>query len=356
MDGAASGSGSAGKKYVDWVEDVLKATVRAKTTGNRALVVGAREIAAQIGLDVEQTWGAVYEALADLEKLGLVNVESQYQIDITQEARKITVASLRTAWPGLQEVWLDEDQLAFLRAVCELSETRYEDYAELQWTHAYNAFERVGWERDDDRIAGLVYALRDAGLLATRLTMGGGWNIAATYASIVRAMESETSELVELVRRLIPDWETTNVEFKRELHLDKADERAEFVRDIMALANTQVTGDRFMVVGFGPRSHDFETDIDPRITGDRIEDILDRYTKPTVTLRYRPFDWLTSGRAAVLEIHRDRAKVPYRVMGAIGKERRIEHGQVYVRHGSHVVLASDDEISDLEAEAARGRS
>lgn len=350
-----AGLTAAGKKYVDWVEDVLKATVAAKTTGGRSLMVGAREIAAQMGLNVEQTWGAVYDALADLEKLGLVSVESQYQIDITQEARKITVASLRTAWPGLQEVWLDEDQLAFLRAVCELSERRHEDYAETDWTHAYDAFERLGWERDDDRIAGLVYALRDAGLLGTRLTMGGGWNIAANYASIVRATEAETSVLVALVRRLIPDWETTNVEFKRELHLDNADEKAEFIRDVLALANTQVTGDRHIVVGFGPKSHDFEKRVDPKVTADRIEDILDHYTKPTVTLRYRPFGWLDRGQAAVLEIERDRSRVPYRVKAPIGKERRIEVGQTYVRHGSHVVLASDEEVSDLEAEAIRAR-
>jgi hypothetical protein len=342
-----------GKKYVDFVEDVLKATVAAKTSGNRSLMLGAREITAAMGLDVEEAWGAVYDALVDLERIGLVSVESPYQIEVSQEARKITVASLRTAWRSLQEVWLDEDQLAFLRGVCKLSEKRHEAYAETDWTHAYDVFEHLGWERDDDRVATLVFALRDAGLLNTRLTMGGGWHIAANYHSLVRATEAETSDLTDLVRRLVPDWETTNVEFKRQLHLDTADEKAEFIRDVLGLATTQVTGDRYLVVGLGPKSHDFETDVDPKITSDRIEDVLGAYTVPTVQVRYRPFDWPGGGRAAVLEVLRDRTKVPYRVKASVGDRRRIERGQVYVRHGSHVVLASEQELEDLKAEAAR---
>jgi hypothetical protein len=344
-----------GKKYVDFVEEVLRAAVAAKAGRSRSLMLGAREITSEMGLDVEETWGAVLDALVDLEKIGLVNVESQFQIDVTQEARKVTVASLRTAWPKLQEVWLDDDQLAFLRGVCELSEKRHVTYAETDWTHAYDVFEHLGWERDDDRVATLVFALRDAGLLNTRLTAGGGWNIAASYHTLVRATEAETSELTDLVRRLVPDWETTNVEFKRELHLDTADEKAEFIRDVLGLATTQVTGDRCLVVGLGPKSHDFETDVDPTVTSDRIEDLLDAYTVPTVEIRYRPFDWPGGGRAAVMDVLRHRAQVPYRVKASLGDRRRIEAGQVYVRHGSHVVLANDQEVEDLMAEAARAR-
>jgi len=77
-----------------------------------------------------------------------------------------------------------------------------------------------------------------------------------------------------LVLGLLEDWETTNVDFKRELRLDTKDEKAEFVRDVLALANTQVTGDRYLVTGFDPKTQNFTTTVDPKVTSDTIENIL----------------------------------------------------------------------------------
>jgi hypothetical protein len=255
----------------------------------------------------------------------------------------------------MHEIWLDDRQLAFLRAVYELSEQRADDRAWLADVHAYDAFDRLGWPHDDDVAAELVFSLGDAGLLDTsHVTMGGGWDIFPTYAGIVRATESEVSELHDLVRGLLPDWETTNTEIKRELHLDSKDQKAEFVRDLLGLANTQVTGDRHLVVGWDPKSREFTTPADPSVTADRIEDLLDQYTTPTVTVKVRRFTWNATGEALVIEVQRDRTRVPYRVKKALtGEKRHIEVGEVYVRHGSHVVAASPEEIADLETEADR---
>jgi Putative DNA-binding domain len=343
-------------KYVDWVESVLRTAVRAKAEAGGARLAGMPEIAAKLGLDYEIAREAIGDAVKDLERLGLLEFKSQWQIEIEHEARKIEVASLRSSWKPIHDIWLDEAQEAFLRGVVELSEHRADDRAWLAEVHAYAVFERLGWERDDDRIADLVFGLGKANLLVTsRITMGGGWNIYPTYVGVVRATETETSELHALVDDLLPDWETANVDFKRELHLDANDEKTEFVRDVLGLANTQVTGKRYLVIGWDPKSRAFTTDVDARVDQDRIEDILDRYTKPVVTVRYRTFPY-ASGKAAVLEVERDRAKVPYRVKQRLAGEKRvIDVGDVYVRHGSRVVKADADELADLEAEAARAR-
>lgn len=344
-------------KYVDWVESVLRATVKAKTEAGVARLAGMPEIARRLGLDYETGREALGNALQDLARIGLIEFKSQCHVEIEHEARKIEVASLRSSWKPIHDIWLDEVQESFLQGVVALSEQRAKDRAWLEIVHAYAVFERLGWDRDDNRIAALVYGLGKANLLVTsRITMGGGWNIYPTYVGVVRATETEASELYELVQELLPDWETANVDFKRELHLDSNDEKSEFVRDVLALANTQVTGKRYLVIGWDPKSRRFTTSVDGRVDQERIEDVLDRFTKPTVTVRYRAFSYLTDGTAAVLEVQRDRAKIPYRVKQRLaGQKRAIDIDDVYVRHGSRVAKADADEIANLEAEAARAR-
>jgi hypothetical protein len=141
------------------------------------------------------------------------------------------------------------------------------------------------------------------------------------------------------------------------IHLVTKDDKAEFVRDVLALANTQVTGDRHLVSGFEPKTRAFTTPVDPRITQDTIENILNEFTKPPVAILYKAFPWMDgTGDVGLIEVVRDRSKVPYRVSRRLAGERKaIEEGDVYVRHGSHVAKASNEEIADLEAESARAR-
>jgi predicted HTH transcriptional regulator len=159
------------------------------------------------------------------------------------------------------------------------------------------------------------------------------------------------------VLRLLEDWETTNTDFKRELHLDSTDDKAEFARDVLALANTQVTGDRYLITGFDPKTHDFTTTADAKVTQDRIEDVLNGSTIPPATVKYTTFTWTDgTGQVGLVEVRRDRTKVPYRVKkGLTGASKSIRVGQVFVRHNSHVAEASPEEIADLEAEAKRAR-
>ena len=318
-------------------------------------MLGAPQVASNLGFEgEEEVREALGDALRDLERLGLIDMKSWWLIAIDQEARKIQVTTLRTSWRTIHEIYLDDRQEAFLSGLCGLSEQQAEDRAWLADVHGYDVCDRLGWDRDSDLVAYVVFSLRDAGLLdASRVTMGGGWNIFPTYAGVVRGTESEPSELRDLVVELLPDWETTNVDFKRELHLDTRDQKAEFVRDVLGLVNPRVSGKRYLVIGWDPSTRVFTTPIDAAVTQERIEDVLGHYTRPTVTALYRTFEWEAGQQAAVLEVQRDRSKVPYRVRARLAGERRvIEEGQVYIRRGSHGVLADSDEVADLDAEAA----
>ena len=78
----------------------------------------------------------------------------------------------------------------------------------------------------------------------------------------------------------MPDWETTTVEFKRQVNLKLDKEKAEFVRDVLALATTKASGRRWLVIGFDNNTHQFTVSVDPAITQDRLEDILNAYASP----------------------------------------------------------------------------
>ena len=78
----------------------------------------------------------------------------------------------------------------------------------------------------------------------------------ATYLGLVRATRRgftiESKRLDELVKQ----WETTSVEFKRELYLDTADQKAEFAKDVIGLANTQASGQRLLIIGFDDKTRE----------------------------------------------------------------------------------------------------
>jgi hypothetical protein len=344
-------------KYVDWVEIVLKATVAAFDSNEAyASSTNVQSIVREIGEGVDERSEPLLDALHDLQGLGLITFHSLWHVTIDQEARKIRVSSLRTCWPTFHKSWLEPRQEAFLAKLCEMSEVREDSWAHLEQVQGDDVLRAIGEAPNRGECVPIIQTLENLGLVESRLTMGS-FPVFPTYGGLVRATEKIATEGQTLVLDLLEDWETTNVDFKRELHLDTKDEKAEFVRDVLALANTQVTGDRYLVTGFDPKTHEFTIGADPKVAPDTIENILNEFTKPPVTVAYKTFAWTDgSGDIALLEVVRDRAKVPYRVSRRLaGDKKVIEEGQVFVRHNSHVAIASDEEIADLEREATRAR-
>jgi len=62
------------------------------------------------------------------------------------------------------------------------------------------------------------------------------------------------------------------------------------------------------------------------------------------------------GPVGRLHILRDSAKLPYRVAKSVGHEKRIEKGQIFVRHGSLTEEPTDEELQALLEEGERARS
>jgi hypothetical protein len=353
-------------KYVDWLQRVLHTTGELTRADAQARLIGVPrdQVLGRLGGPSDPSSPAFHEspefsalgdAVMDLDRLGLVESGSvrSPMVRLTQEGRRLAAQSLRSIWPEVFAIYLDDEQLAFLREVTALSEDRQAGYARVDWVPWQKVFDTLGWRATDNASAYDITArLEEEGCLVRRAALGGRIEVYPTYVGVVRATEQAQTELQQLVAGLLPEWETTNVEFKRQLDLATKAQKAEFVRDILALATTKSSGERFLIVGFDDATQKFIQSVDPAITQNRLEHILNAYATPVPQIRYHRVAW-QQGEIGVIKILRDPTKVPYRVTKTLA---HVSKGDVYVRHGSQVEPPTPAELAALEAEGLAASS
>ena len=183
------------------------------------------------------------------------------------------------------------------------------------------------------------------------VTAGGHVPIRVTYVGVVRGTQQAHGEWQRTLPELVATWETTSVDFKRELSLKRKADKAEFVRDMLALATTQSSGRRLMIIGFDPKSHAFAQSLNPRLTADHLEDVLNEYVKPALQVQLYRVPW-EGGEVGIVEAVREPAEVPYEVRRDLGPHFA---GQRFVRHGTHVAAPDPEELRTLLAEGRRAR-
>ncbi len=368
--GAAKEAGTTSQpdpmKYVDWVDRVLQASGELTRADADARLIGVPwdQVLRRLGWPSDPSspippqspqFEALGDVVMDLSRLGLVERGGAGSpwVRLTQEGRRLAAQSLRSIWPEIFAIYLDDEQLAFLREATALSEDRQADYARVDWVPWQKVFDTLGWRIDDNGPAYDITArLEEEGCLVRRAAFGGRIEVYLTYVGIVRATEQAQTELQQLVAGLLPEWETTNVEFKRQLDLATKAQKAEFVRDILALATTKSSGERYFVVGFDDATRQFSRSVDPAITQNRLEQILNAYAAPAPEIRYQRVAW-GQGEIGVVKVLRDPARIPYRVMQTVA---HITQGDIFVRHGSQAEPPTQAERDALEAEGQAAAS
>jgi Schlafen, AlbA_2 len=347
--------------YLEWVELVAKTFADNERGLDR--ILGVRELATLLGLVDEgqpvpgDVLEAIHYAVEDLDALGIVDRESDHWIKPTQATRQIRHGTpLRMVWPQLLDDYITPEQRQLLLAIAVRSARRTDTYANADWVEMAAVYEQLGWSPSDHEPYGLVQQLADQGWIGPHITMGGIESIQAriTYRGLVRITQEQAGAWQVELDGLVKEWETVTVEFKRVIRLGTDKLNAEFARDASALANTKASGgERRLVLGFDSQSREFTAPIEPTITQDRLEQILDAYVKPMPDVTLVTFDHESGkGSVGVLAVHRDPTKVPYRIRKGGGK---VQANDVYVRHGTHVVKPDSQELADLEAEGRRAR-
>ena len=293
---------------------------------------------------------AIVDAVTNLQDLGLVEQDSQWKV--TRTGRTLATDMLPLWWNICQEK-LEPEHQQLLHVVNRLSPYSEDGYAWVEGIAEKVLTAELGWFADPLHLESVAKDLEQWGYVSG-LFVFGGIKLAATYRGLVWEMKQGYTLMSRLIDDLVAEWETTSVDFKRELRVDTADEKAEFIKDVLSLVNTKASGQRWMIIGFNNASHAYYSPPDPGVNHNRIEQILSMYTTPYVEVRYEVVDY-RDRRVGMLEVLRDPKKLPYSVAKSIGDRKRIEQGDIFVRHGSQVEKPTTLELQALQDEGDQAR-
>jgi len=136
---------------------------------------------------------------------------------------------------------------------------------------------------------------------------------------------------------LIAEGENNRVDFKRELKLDSAQDKAEFIKDVISLANSSPNVSYLL---FGVDDNKYIVGIN-QLPEEQIQQIVYTYITPTPQLQcfISPVNAPTLPLVGVIEIRV--VKKPCKVARAIEK---LNQDDVFIRRGSVVAKPSPEEI------------
>ncbi len=354
--------------YVEWYELVLQ------TMGNAA------DESAQIrngGIDYDtlanRVWGqnysqvvehlnlqerddVLFDVIFDLSRNRLVEDHNVPFIKLTRAGRT-AARNLFLLWEKACGISVDSLMKNALRIINRHSNQPHEYFGRASSV----SMNTVHCELDDENLTeeDVYEVLRELKAVDLAYWDGGDCpdDITSTYQGFVWEVRRDQVIGARFIDRLVAEWETTSVEFKRELHLDTADQKAEFIKDLIGLANTQASGQRWLIIGFDDKARAYYSHPDASVTQNRIEHILADYIEPNLDVRYEVMSY-KSGKVGVFEVLRDPKKLPYKVAKSLGDKSlgakcRIAENQIFVRHGSQTESPSDLELDALYREAER---
>lgn len=140
-----------------------------------------------------------------------------------------------------------------------------------------------------------------------------------------------------LLLDLIAQGENEQVDFKQELNLESSDEKAEFIKDLISLANS-VPEHGYLIIGIDNAKGRIGI---KSLEEEKIQQIAHTYIYPSIVIHCYivPLDSVSIG---VIEVKP--TEKPHQVIRNIG---RLLLNDVFIRHGSTTAKASPSEISRM---------
>jgi hypothetical protein len=249
-------------------------------------------------------------------------------------------------WEALCKTSVTGDREKLLRLVNRLSQRKAADHAWTEWVDQDALLGELGWS--DNKLYAVAKRLEDQHLLEISPIMGPT-QASATYRGLVWETRRGLTTEARFIDQLVDEWETTSVEFKRDVQTNTAGEKAELIKDLLGLANTQASGRRWLIIGFDGKTHRYVAPPNSKLNQDHLEQLVSEYAEPSLDVVYQVVDY-RGGRVGKIEAVRDRTNLPYRVRKSInadtpGSGKRIEVGDVFIRHNSQTMRATPDEIA-----------
>lgn len=243
-----------------------------------------------------------------------------------------------------------------LSAVNRLSEQCEDDHAwlkEIDYGNGLEGYSTPDGVNSEGSILDTLDSLRNIELIGP-----AGWadlTVRSSYRGLVWERKRKYTDDVVTIDKLIADGETATVDFKRHLAIKSSRQKREFLKDAAALANTRATGRRYMLIGVEDdgrtyRSQSVEDQDEHKrglrqVSQDTLQQILNEATRPVLTVRYDVVEH-PDGPVGRLEVLRHRSDIPY----AVVKDNQTV---VYVRREAVTQAATQDEIEEMQRQAAR---
>lgn len=362
--------------FVQWCGEFLRAMLERQEHSETGASIGVRADVigpALLGADWDKPprSSALTQALRDLKAAGVVeqNPQLTQYLKIPRAQRDLAL-NQRSLWVEACTRSLSEEEATLLRVLNRHSERTQPDFAYLEPIPYEEIYSELGWESGyeaEQEINDLVRNLEQLGFaLFQRVPSIADLAARPTYLGLVwehrRAVTVSSTEIDDLVA----EGETSTVDLKRQLGVDTASEKAELVKDVIALANTKATGRRYMVIGFTNEGDYYQPDdsveraerdrLFVALNEERLQQIITEYTSPAIQVRYTKTEYHL-GPVGMLEVLRDVTQLPYVVRKSVGDKngKRVEEGQIFVRDGTVTRKARPEEIEQMKADAERAK-
>ncbi len=297
---------------------------------------------------------ALMSALGSLQSCGLVERTPIFRYWKASETGRLLRDNLPAVWQPIIDQQLKDDAITVIKAVNRSSPRARDGYVTIEGVTGKDWLQELGLAPDVDLACAILSELRDAGLVSYHHQFAHV-EVSASYAGLVWETRRGFTVESQHIDGLVAEWETTSVEFKQELGTDTADAKAELIKDLIGLANTQASGRRWLIIGFNDKTRAYHNAPDPKITQDHLEQLIAAYIQPNLRIRYDVVGY-RSGPVGRLEVFRETEKVPYTVAKAIhGRKKQVKESQVFVRHGEHVEESTPAELRALLDESERVR-
>jgi hypothetical protein len=360
--------------FIDWCHHVLN--ILEKEKFNQYLddheiprVIFPEEVIQQPSFHESNTRMGMFDTLEMLADVDLLEKEN-WNWRITPVGRKV-LADPTNYWADICSEELDSEEETLLKIVNELSPQVSENptfgwLKEIVPSDFLDSFGitslKTTTNEQINTLQKYIYDLPK--LLKPRdfLKVNAGFqyhtNLTPTYSGLVWSLKHGFTIESKLIDDLVEDWETTNVDFKREIKFDTKKQKAEFAKDILGLATMKSSGKRYMIIGFDDKTRQYFAPPDNSINQNQMEQILSNLTEPVVNIRYEIIDYRL-GKVGKLEVIREPEKLPYKAkQDVIIDEKKtlgLRKDTVYVRHGSQTEQPTNLELSALVKEDKRSR-
>lgn len=353
--------------FVEWCDFVLCKVIEAsrKAPTHRSIgvqesdiarILFGQEVVEQLEFQQSPQRVAMMSALSQLQLMGFVERKPFWKV--TRTGQIVSVDPL-PVWFEICQEKLDEEHQQLLKVVNQRGVHTVDGLVSLTSVTSEVLLSELNWADGFDLLWPIAQDLQEWEYITGSSYLDRRIELSPTYRGLV--WETRRSYTIEsrFIDDLVAEWETTSVEFKQYLYVNSVEQKAEFIKDILSLANTQASGRRWLIVGFSNKTHGYANAPNSLIQDD-LERMLAEYTDPPVEIRYEVAAY-SKGPVGKLEVLRDPKKLPYRVAKSLGDKlkgdkKQIFKGQIFVRHGSQVEEPTPAEEHLLIEEGERARS